>query len=92
MNKTDLINAVAPAANLDRATVEKCLDATTAVIRTALAEEKSVKFHGLGTFKTNFKEARPGRNPKTGEDIQIPARMNVKFTPSSELKDTVNHR
>jgi len=89
MNKADLIDAIAGDAGLSKADAGKALDAALANITKALAGGDSVSLIGFGTYSVSQKEARTGRNPQTGQPIQIPARKAVKFTVGKALKDAV---
>ncbi len=60
------------------------------MIAEALAAKQTVAISGFGTFKVTERPARKGRNPRTGEEIQIPARNAVTFKPYNKLKDSIN--
>ena len=90
MNKRDLIDTITADADLDRATVETCIDAAIAAITTALANEDKVALAGFGTFEVRHRNARTGRNPATGETIEIAASKAPAFKPATALKNTVN--
>lgn len=87
MNKAQLIDAIQK--NLGEGASKKCaasaLDAVLSAISAAVKKEK-VSLIGFGTFETKERPARTGRNPKTGETMQIPASTTVCFKPSSALK------
>lgn len=87
MNKTQLIDAIR--AELGEGATTKCaaaaLNATLTAITKAVATEK-VQLVGFGTFETKKRPARTGRNPRTGEAVQIPASTAVTFKASSSLK------
>lgn len=86
MNKTDLINKVSDLAALDRKISEKAVNAVfEALIRAFEAEEK-VQIMGFGTFEIKERAARTGRNPATGESIEIPASKTPVFKASKALK------
>ena len=85
MNKTELINAIAEKAGLTKVDAKNALDATIDAISGALAQNDKVALLGFGTFSITEKEARTGINPRTKENIEIPARKVVKFKPGSEL-------
>jgi DNA-binding protein HU-beta len=88
MNKTDLINAVAEVVSTKKeaqAAVECVFDTITK----ALKNKDSVQIVGFGTFKVSQREARKGRNPQTGAEINIAARNVPKFTAGKALKDAV---
>ena len=87
MNKTELIAAVAESAGKNKAEVKEILDALTAQIVKTVKEGDEVALLGFGTFKSAKREARTGRNPQTGNTINIPASKTVAFKASSALKD-----
>lgn len=87
---TELIAAIAAATGFAKADTQTFLDAFKAVTTTALAEGKEVQIAGLGTLKPKHRAARQGRNPATGESIQIAASTGVGFTPAKALKDALN--
>lgn len=90
MNKSDLIDAIAADADIPRTTAQRALDACFDTITNALKEGDPVTIVGFGTFLTRAREARKGRNPKTGEPIDIPASNIPAFKPGKGLKDAVN--
>lgn len=85
MNKTDLINAIAEAAGLTKADATKALNATTAAIANAVKNDDKVALVGFGTFSVSERPGRTGKNPRTGEVIEISAKKVVKFKPGAEL-------
>ncbi|MBE6416951.1 MAG: HU family DNA-binding protein [Akkermansiaceae bacterium] len=87
MNKTQLINAIRHelGANATIKAATEALNATLAAITKAVATEK-VQIQGFGTFETKTRTARIGRNPATGETVNIPAASVVAFKPSATLK------
>jgi DNA-binding protein HU-beta len=87
MNKGELIDAVAGSAGLSRADATKAVDAVLDSIQGTLASGGSVSLVGFGTFSV---KARAGRNPRTGETIQIPASNVPGFKAGKGLKDAVN--
>lgn len=89
MNKSELINAVAEKAALSKKDSEAAVSAVLDVISAALAEGDEVRLVGFGTFEVKKREARIGRNPKTKEEIQIPATKVPAFKPGKALKDIV---
>ena len=89
MNKTELINAVAEKAALSKKDSESPVPAALDAITAALAEGDEVRLVGFGTFEVKKREARIGRNPKTKEEIQIPATKVPAFKPGKALKDIV---
>lgn len=85
MNKTDLINEIAAKANLTKVQAKEALNAVTESIAQALANDDKVQLIGFGTFSMLDKPERQGINPRTKENIIIPARKVVKFKPASNL-------
>jgi DNA-binding protein HU-beta len=85
MNKTDLINAIAEGAGLSKVDAAKALNATTAAIANAVKAGEKVALVGFGTFAPSERPARTGKNPRTGEVLQIPAKTVVKFKPGADL-------
>lgn len=85
MNKTDLINAIAAEAGLSKADAAKALNATTATIANAVKAGDKVALVGFGTFAPTERPARTGKNPRTGEVLEIPAKKVVKFKAGSDL-------
>ena len=90
MNKSDLVDAVADAAGLSKADAGRALDATIDAITAALKSGQAVSLVGFGTFSVRDRAARTGRNPRTGETIQIKASKNPAFKAGKALKDAVN--
>ena len=90
MNKSELIIAISESSDLTKADAGRALDATVAVITESLAKGESVTLIGFGTFEVRDRAARTGRNPRTGEAIQIEASKNAAFKPGKALKDAVN--
>ena len=85
MNKTDLINAIAAESGLTKADAAKALNATTNAIANAVKAGDKVTLVGFGTFAPAERPARTGKNPRTGEVLEIPAKTIVKFKPGSDL-------
>lgn len=90
MNKTELIDAVAEAADLTKADSSRAVDAVVAAITKALKDGDAVTLVGFGTFQVRDRAARTGRNPKTGDTIKIAASKNPSFKAGKALKDAVN--
>ena len=90
MNKSELIDAVAAAADLTKADAGRAIDATVAAITDTLSNGDSLSLIGFGTFSISNRAARTGRNPRTGEAIQIKAAKLPKFKAGKALKDAVN--
>ena len=89
MNKGDLINEVAKVANTKKE-AQEAVDCVFSSITKALKTGDTVSLVGFGTFKVVARKARKGRNPQTGEEIDIKASKAPKFTPGKSLKDAVN--
>jgi DNA-binding protein HU-beta len=89
MNKGDLIKKVAEVLN-SKKEAQTAVNCVIQSITEALANKDSVTLIGLGTFKTANRQARKGRNPQTGKEINIPARNVPKFSPGKALKEAVN--
>ena len=90
MNKGDLINRVAEDANISKAQATDAVNSVLGCIGDTLKGGKKVSLVGFGTFSTTHRKARTGRNPKTGEALQIAAKNVVKFKPGKELSSSVN--
>lgn len=89
MNKTELINAVAEEAQLSKKDATKAVDSVFSTIMESLKEGSKVQLIGFGNFETRERSARKGRNPQTGEEIEIPASKVPAFKPGKALKDAV---
>ena len=89
MNKMDLIAAVADGTELTRAKATDAVDAVFNAIQGALKAGEEVRLVGFGTFATATRKAGTGRNPRTGEEIQIAASTTIKFKAGKGLKDSV---
>jgi nucleoid DNA-binding protein len=89
MNKGDLVNAVAEVVSTKKE-AQEAVECVFNAIKGALKKNEAVQIVGFGSFKVNKREARKGRNPQTGQEIQIEARMVPKFVPGKALKDAVN--
>ena len=90
MNKSELIDAIAASADLSKASASNALDATLKAIEAALAKGDQVTLVGFGTFAVKERAARTGRDPQTGEEIQIKAAKVPGFKAGKGLKDAVN--
>ncbi len=90
MNKTELVAAVAEKAALSKKDAEKAIVATIDAITGALSEGDKVQLVGFGTFEVRAREARNGKNPRTGEIIKIAASKAPAFKAGKALKDAVN--
>jgi DNA-binding protein HU-beta len=90
MNRHELIDAVAAEAGISKTAAEETINAVFNTISKAVAEGDAVQLIGFGSFGTGERAARTGRNPQTGETIEIAAAKTVKFTAGKAFKDTVN--
>ena len=90
MNKAELIDAVADDSDLTKASAARALDSAIENITNALKGGDSVTLVGFGTFTVRQREARMGRNPRTGEAIQIKASRVPGFKAGKALKDALN--
>ena len=90
MNKKQLVNKIAASMNQSKADAERTFDTITNIILDCLKNDEAVKIAGFGTYKVAKRKARVGRNPRTGEQIQIAASQKVKFLPAKGLKDMLN--
>lgn len=89
MNKTELINAVAEASELSKKDATKAVEAVFESIMEALKNGDKVQLIGFGNFEVRERAARKGRNPQTGEEIEISASKVPAFKPGKALKDAV---
>lgn len=89
MNKSDLVAAIKPA-GASAAMTESVLDALGKVTRHVLATGGEITLPGIGKLSVSKRAARTGRNPRTGEELQIAAKNAPKFTAAKALKDAVN--
>ena len=87
MNKTELINAIAENAGLNKADAKKALDATISAISEALKKGDKIALVGFGTFSVNERPARTGINPRTKEQITIAAKKIAKFNTGAGLAE-----
>ncbi len=90
MNKAQLVEKIATDAEISKAAATRALDAFTGAVTSALKEGDSVELVGFGTFSVRERAARAGRNPQTGETIQIAAANIPAFKAGKALKDAVN--
>ena len=90
MNKAELIDAVADAADISKAAAARSVDTVLDVITQSLKSGNPVTLVGFGTFNIRRREARTGRNPRTGEPIQIGASNLAVFKAGKALKDALN--
>jgi DNA-binding protein HU-beta len=90
VNKAELIDAVAEGADLSKASASRAVDSFVAAVTGALQKGDQVALVGFGTFSVKARAARTGRNPRTGEAIQIKASNNPGFKAGKALKEAVN--
>ena len=89
MNKQELIESIADKSHTTRSDSKKMLEAFIETVTETLARGDSVQLVGFGSFKTNERKARSGRNPRTGESVTIPAKRVPSFTAGNTLKEAV---
>ena len=90
MNKSELIDKVAGQASLSKSDAEKAVNAFIGVVEGAVATGDKVTLPGFGNWSRTARAARTGRNPRTGEPVQIPASNAVKFSVGADFKKKVN--
>jgi len=90
MSKQELVELIAEKAGLSKADATRALDATMESIKEGLKKEGKVTLVGFGTFEAKKREAREGRNPLTGEKVQIAAKVVPSFKAGSKLKEALN--
>ena len=90
MNKQDLVSKVAESSELSKQKAATAVDAVIDAIKGSLKKGDDVRLVGFGTFTVSQRAATTGRNPRTGEPIQIPASKQPKFKAGKELKEAVN--
>ncbi|TET08761.1 HU family DNA-binding protein [Candidatus Aerophobetes bacterium] len=89
MNKAELVEKVSNQTGLTKKTSREAIDAVISALTDSLAREEKVTLVGLGTFQVTERKARRGKNPRTGEEIQIPAKKVPKFRPGKGLREKV---
>ncbi|MCX8521373.1 MAG: HU family DNA-binding protein [Rhodoferax sp.] len=90
MNKSELIEHIANHADISKADSSRALESIIDAVKSALKKNDSVSLVGFGTFSVSKREARTGRNPRTGAEIKIKAAKVPKFRPGKALKDALN--
>jgi DNA-binding protein HU-beta len=90
MTKTDLIEGLSNKLGLVKIDAERVVDGVLDAITEALKQGDRVNISGFGTFAVSMRDARAGRNPKTGESIEISASRSAKFKPGKQLKESLN--
>ena len=90
MNKADIIDHIATSAEVSKSAAERAVDALVGAVKTSLKKGGMVTLVGFGTFYVGKRQARTGRNPRTGETLQISASRVPKFRAGKALKDAIN--
>ena len=90
MNKAELVNAIADETGLSKKDTEATINSFVNVVSNALENKDKVQLIGFGTFETRERAARKGKNPQTGEELNIPACVAPAFKAGKALKDKVN--
>ena len=90
MTKQELITRISENAKINKTEATKSLDAFITTVTSTLTNGETLTISGLGTFSTATREARTGRNPRTGESINIPKTVVAKFRPAKVLKENLN--
>ncbi len=91
MKKSEMIETIAENAGVSKADAERVFNATFDLFKSELADGEKVSVAGFGVFKVSERAARTGRNPQTGETIQIAASKSVSFKAGTALKDNLNN-
>jgi len=89
MNKAELVEEVAKQTGLSKKVCRETVDAVISTITDTLAKREKVTLVGFGSFKIITRKSRRGRNPQTGEELQIPAKEVPKFDPGKDLRQAV---
>ncbi|MBF0538525.1 MAG: integration host factor subunit alpha [Nitrospirae bacterium] len=89
MTKADIVNALFENVGLPKKEAEEIIEVILETMKQTFADGESIKISGFGSFNVRKKRSRRGRNPKTGEDIEITSRTVITFKPSNFLKATV---
>jgi len=90
MTKADLLAAVSAKTNVSSAEADRVIQAFVDLVVDSASKGEKVSWPGFGSFSTSKRQARTGRNPRTGEPVQIAASTAMKFSPSSTLKAALN--
>ena len=90
MNKSELVDSIAEGAGLSKADAERALNALIDAVQGAVANDDKVTLPGFGSFSRSSRAARTGRNPRTGEALDIKAARLPKFRAGKALKDAIN--
>ena len=90
LTKAELVSVIASSASIKKVQAEKAVEAFTTSVQSALVEGRKVTLVGFGTFSVSHRAARMGRDPRTKEPIQIPAKRGVKFKAGKAMREAVN--
>ena len=90
MNKTEVIDVISEKTQLTKTEVEKVMSSFFETVKSALKDKRNVRLVGFGTFSSSARKARIGRNPQTGEEINVPSCQYPKFKPGKEFKNYLN--
>jgi DNA-binding protein HU-beta len=90
LNKADLIEQIAQAAEISKSAAERSIDALVSAVKSSLRKDEALTLVGFGTFYAAKRKARTGRNPRTGEALSIQAARLPKFRAGKALKDAIN--
>jgi integration host factor subunit beta len=90
MTKADLVEIVKTATQLEQKVTEEVIETVFDSLIGALRKGDRIEIRGFGTFRTRDRRGRQGRNPRTGEKVEVPAKKILFFKPSKDLKDFVN--
>ncbi len=91
MNKQDFAKLLAQDAELSGRQAAQAIDSFISIVMEQVAAGEKIQFSGFGTFELKHRKARPGRNPRTNEPVEIPATTVPAFTPGSVFKERVAH-
>lgn len=90
MTKNELVTKMAEKAGVQKKVAEECLNAFTETVKEGMQSGEKIQLVGFGTFETSERAARTGRNPQTGEEMQISKSVSVKFKIGKNFKDSLN--
>ena len=90
MNRADLVEQIAQSAEISKSAAERAVDALIGAVKATLRKDEMVTLVGFGTFYAGKRQARVGRNPRTGEALDIKAARMPKFRAGKALKDAIN--
>lgn len=90
MNKTELVNYVAEVSHITKVDATRAVDTVFKGIMESLSNKNDCQFIGFGSFKLRKRNARQGRDPRSGKEIKIPASTTVGFSPSKQLKELLS--